>query len=330
MSNLNSKLGRLKKTYHKFKTSFHRNHGHVIDWMGSRALELEDFRKRSQHLLAATGLAAGLVAGQPVDARVQEQLQALKSSQLDEFIPAVTSEERAAILEKLQSIVQQPAGHLSKEDELYLEQQLSDMLGFEVVAELEKNRLNHSIGIMGGEQHLKRFPTDTLQQHDAYREAGLAPSRGAFGWFTEQGVLTEEAVQREKYYIAVQTLYLSNWNTDHAELKPWYKFRKMIVVNPAEEVAVVVAVGDAGPAEWVKKQFGGSPEVIREGKIWSPKAQGRVMVLFVDDPMDKVPLGPVSLTGQALQTPQALSDALQPSSAGESAVPTKRKETHAS
>jgi hypothetical protein len=69
----------------------------------------------------------------------------------------------------------------------------------------------------------------------------------------------------------------------------------MIVINPAERLAVVGVVGDAGPAMWVKKQFGGSPEVIREGKIWSPKSRGKVILLFVNDPEDKVPLGPINL-----------------------------------
>ena len=88
---------------------------------------------------------------------------------------------------------------------------------------------------------------------------------------------------------------MENWNSEHQTLKPWYKFRKMVVINPAERVAVVAVVGDAGPAAWVQKQFGGSPEVIREGKIWSPKSRGRVLLLFVDDPDDKIPLGPISL-----------------------------------
>ena len=102
-------------------------------------------------------------------------------------------------------------------------------------------------------------------------------------------------VQNEKYYFAVQTLYLSDWNQRYPELKPWYKFRKMVVVNPTEEIAVVGVVGDAGPAMWVKKQFGGSPEIIREGKIWSPKTNGKILLLFVDDPENQVPLGPIDL-----------------------------------
>jgi hypothetical protein len=153
---------------------------------------------------------------------------------------------------------------------------------------------------MGAEQHLLRFPGDELAAHDAYLEAGIAPNRGTFGWFTQNGQLTPESILREKYYFAVQLMYLPEWGQDYQKLKPWYKFRKMIVINPAEQVAVVGVVADAGPSMWVKKQFGGSPEVIREGSIWSPNSKGKVMILFVDDEENHVPLGPISLDFQTM------------------------------
>lgn len=200
------------------------------------------------------------------------------------------------IIAKLNSYVNGPAGHLETETQLYLEQQLSMILGFDVRHELEGKKLNHSIGIMGAEQHLLRYPGDSLDQHDAYREAGIAPKRGAFSWFTEAGELTQEAIIREKYYFAVQLMYLANWNQDYPELKPWYKYRKMIMINPSEQMAVVGVIADAGPAAWVQKQFGGSPEVIREGKVWSNNSRGRVILLFVDDPNDEIPLGPIDIS----------------------------------
>lgn len=248
-----------------------------------------------QQILAATGLAGTVMLNKQVDPALLENLQSHQAPTHDTWVSTVNAEEHQAILDKMKGFAQLAPGHLSSQDELYLEQQLSDMLGFEVVAELDGHRLNHSVGIMGGEQHLKRYPTDTIDQHDAVPEAGMAESRGAFGWFTEQGMLTPEAIEREKYYFAVQTLYLPNWNQNHAELKPWYKFRKMIVINPAEELAIVGVVGDAGPSLSVKKQFGGSPEVMREGKIWSKQAKGRVLMYFVDDPEDTIPLGVIDL-----------------------------------
>lgn len=285
----------LQDRYYALKKSLKEKNEDVANWLDSKfssQAQLIDFAK--QFTTAAT-LAAHLAITQPVEAQVQQNLSVLEQKQRNKLLTEITQQEIEEIIGKMVSYVNMDVGHLPKEEELYLEQQLSDLLGFEVVAQLEGKRLNHTIGIMGGEQHLVRYPGDKLEDHDAYQEAGIAPNRGAFGWFTQDGELTQKAVLMEKYYFAVQTMYLSDWNSNHAELKPWFKFRKMIAINPAEQLAVVGVVGDAGPAMWVKKQFGGSPEIIREGKIWSPKTRGRVILLFVNDPNDEVPLGVINL-----------------------------------
>jgi hypothetical protein len=265
----------------------------LLTWLRSQQLT-----PATQQAIAALSMLGQVVIQQPVEAQVISQLDASASAEERPLLDELSAEEHQAIIEKLQSYTRRPPGHLERQDELYVEQQLSEMLGFEVTAELEGNRLNHSIGIMGGEQHLKRFPTDTLDQHDAFRESGIAPNRGAFGWFTENGQLTEKAIQREKYYFAVQTLYLPNWNAEHPRLKKWYAYRKMVAINPFDQIAVVGVVGDAGPALRVNKQYGGSPEVIREAKIWSKAARGHVMLFFVDDPQDTIPLGVIQLKSE--------------------------------
>ena len=258
----------------------------------------------SQQLVAGIAVASQMAMMNPqirnellVDKAVYAKTDQEKN---DDLALDLSATEYQEIIAKLNSFVNGPAGHLETETQLYLEQQLSMILGFDVRHELEGKKLNHSIGIMGAEQHLMRYPNDSLDQHDAFREAGLAPKRGAFSWFTEAGELTQEAILKEKYYFAVQLMYLPNWNQDYPELKPWYKYRKMIMINPSEQVAVVGVVADAGPAAWVQKQFGGSPEVIREGKVWSNNSRGRVILLFVDDPEDKIPLGPINISLEAL------------------------------
>jgi hypothetical protein len=285
----------LTKKYEKVRQDFQKKYKKSYAWLEENFSSTQELSEFTQKLLAAITLASQLAISQPVEAQVQKNIDAIERRQEKELISAISQQELEEILQKMVGFVNMEVGHLPKEDELYLEQQLTDMLGFEVTFELEENRLNHSIGIMGGEQHLLRHPGDTLAEHDAYREAGMAPKRGAYGWFLEDGELTEKMIQKEKYYFAVQTMYLPDWNTRHSELKPWYKFRKMIVINPAERLAVVGVVGDAGPAMWVQKQFGGSPEVIREGKIWSPSTKGRVIMMFVDDPDNEIPLGPIDL-----------------------------------
>lgn len=285
----------LNQQYQQLKSALAKKNKSAHDWLENKFTNQEDLTTFARQFMAAVTLATQMAVTQPVEAQVQQNLAALEQKQRNNLLSQITTQELEEIMNKMVGYVNMDVGHLPKEEELYLEQQLTDLLGFGVVAELEGKRLNHSIGIMGGEQHLTRYPGDSLEDHDAYLEAGIAPNRGAFGWFTEEGELTERSIQMEKYYFAVQTLYLPDWNTNHQELKPWYKFRKMVAINPADRLAVVGVVGDAGPAMWVKKQFGGSPEIIREAKIWSPQARGRVILMFVDDPNDEVPLGVIDL-----------------------------------
>lgn len=220
---------------------------------------------------------------------------ALPPTQLQELYAELTKEEHDAVLQKMCLMVQQPAGHLPRQDELYLEQQLSDFFGFEVTAEIEDIRLPHSIGIMQALPHLRRHPTDVLAQHSRVHEAGIKKTRSGFGWFTEMGQLTEQGVLSETYYFAVQAQFLSGWKGSPFLLKNWLKFRKMVMINPVEKRAVVGCIGDLAPAEWMQYQFGGSPETIRDGKVWSLNSRGHVLIYFVNDPLNQVRLGPLDL-----------------------------------
>jgi hypothetical protein len=124
----------------------------------------------------------------------------------------------------------------------------------------------------------------------------MTSAPGAFGYFADsRAELTPEAILQEQYYIAAQTLYLSEWNENWVELKPWYKFRKMLVVNPTNGKAVVAVVGDAGPAWFTGKQFGGSPEVMNFLQLKDGAQKKRVVILFVDEQRasNEIPLGPV-------------------------------------
>jgi hypothetical protein len=220
---------------------------------------------------------------------------ALPSSQLQEMYVELTREEHAAVLEKMVDMSQQPAGHLPKQEEMYLEQQLSDLFGFEVAAEVDGTRLPQTIGVMEALPHLRRHPTDTLASHARSKASGIRAVRGAFGWFTELGQLTEFGVLQEQYYFAVQADFLANWQSSPTLLKNWLKFRKMVMINAAEQRAVIGCIGDIGPSDWNHYQFGGSPETILDGKVWSPISRGHVLMFFVNDPLNQVQLGPLDL-----------------------------------
>ena len=183
------------------------------------------------------------------------------------------------------------------------EQQISDVLektfGIKASAELEENRLNNSYGRMGAEQHLPRFPGDDVFQHDSLREKGITPGLGAWGYFAySKDQMTPELYADEKWYVAVQTLYLPDWNSRTAELSMWYKYRHVVVVNPANGKSVIASVADAGPAQFTGKHFGGSPELMEYLGINTGMQNHPVVLLFVDDPKGEIPLGPLEYNVQ--------------------------------
>lgn len=172
-----------------------------------------------------------------------------------------------------------------------------------LAAQLEGKRLNRSYGFIGAEQHLARYPGDTMASHfdtseeaQVYWSSGMAPGLGAWGHFAPSySQFTDKDKQREKYYIAVQTFLSKDFNSRFLEYRDFYKYRKMLVVNPDNGKAMVTVIGDAGPASWTGKHLGGSPEVMKHLERFDGKRKGGVLYFFIDDPEDKVPLGPIDI-----------------------------------
>lgn len=194
---------------------------------------------------------------------------------------------------------------LTPQEEKEVADILSQNFGFKVSAEVENKRLNRSYGLIGGEQHLYRYPGDTLQAHAdnsadwaMYGSSGIAPGLGAWGYFApSKEQFTQEDKDRERYYIAVQTFLAPGFAERVAEYRDFFKFRKMLVVNPKTGQAVVTVIGDAGPAQWTGKHLGGSPEVMHFLGLSGGPRKGAVLYFFIDDPDNKVPLGPIKVSG---------------------------------
>jgi hypothetical protein len=132
-----------------------------------------------------------------------------------------------------------------------------------------------------------------------YWSSGMAPGLGAWRYFTDAsdalGVLTQEDIDREKYYIAVQTFLAPGFDSNTKEYTDFFKYRKMLVVNPQNGKAIVADIADAGPSPWTGKQLGGSPEVMSYLERFDGAQKGAVLYFFIDDPNDTIPLGPVNL-----------------------------------
>ncbi len=233
--------------------------------------------------IVASGVLAGSLLVSPGQSTMLQASLPAASSQL---AMVSTFDLHSAAKQQLAQILPSTVQPLDENQETQISKQLHQIFGIHASAELEGNHLNTSYGYIGLEQHLPRFPGDNREN--------VTPGRGAWGYFAySQAELTEDLIQKEKYYVAVQTLYLPDWHTRLAYLRDWYKYRKVILVNPKNGKAIIADIADSGPAAFTGKSFGGSPEVMDYLQMHDGKQKGPVVLFFVDDPENKIPLGPL-------------------------------------
>lgn len=274
----------LKKRQKRYLYDLKRTSHQAKKFLERKALTVQDLREKSARLLATAGLTGALIFSSNPNATAP---------------PKPPKATRKIIKNSLHNSLKDITPHyptkLEGESATDIESAILETTGIPVKAELEGQSLNHQVGYIGYEQHLKRFPSDNINLHDDETIAGIAPGLGAWGYFApSKDRFTTQDYLREKYYSVAQTLYLPNWNKDFRFLREWYKYRKILIVNPQNGQAVVTALGDAGPAKWTGKQFGASPEAMKVLDLHKGPRKGLVIFLFINDPKDQIPLGPVN------------------------------------
>lgn len=289
---------RLKLKSLEAQNKFKKSHPHAHDFFQKANFSLSKVRQHSAKLLTAGSLGGALLLSPGSSSYKPLSMPEPIVKTLSDKGAVINSDPKNWLIKELHILLPPITNRFSPpfltyDDEKVIEKVVETATGIPARASVEGEHLNTTYGYIGAEQHLARFPGDTIAHHEM-RNEGMAPGLGAWGYFTNsEGKLTQDAIMREKYYVAVQTLYLPDWNKRVKYLYNWYKYRKVLVVNPENGSAVTAVVGDAGPAAWTGKHFGGSPEVMFElgGKRYK---KGRVLLFFVDDPQNKIPLGPVN------------------------------------
>lgn len=277
----NSLQSILQKHHGRIKRRLAR-HKKAKEWLAEKGLSAASLRQKSARLLTAGALAGALLLS-PATANLPKLTSGLIKNVLAK--PLTGQELKNTLVEILSGALPKEVGPLNGETEALLSNIFKKYLKINAVATLEGNHLNTTYGYTGEEQHLARFPSDSISQHDQLQEIGMAPGLGAWGYFPDP--------QMEKYYIAAQTLYLPEWNSKQPYLKDWYKFRKILVINPKNGQAAVAVIGDAGPANWTGKQFGCSPELMTHLGLDGGMKKGEIIVFFVDETANSVQLGPI-------------------------------------
>lgn len=221
--------------------------------------------------------------------RVKEEVGQNKLTRMLE----VTQEEIDSIFEKITRCMTTTAS-LSPDEFLYLEQQLSDLVGVSVTKELEGKKLPFQWGSVKALPHQKRFPSDTIEYHRAIHEAGLTSTRSTFGWLQPIGELTESETKAEEFSVVVPLLLTELSPDQLEETIRWIKDKKILLINPSMKKLAVVAVADVLLIEYPQYALGVSPEVGRSLEFWRPPSQGTGYFLWLDDPENVQPLGMIA------------------------------------
>ncbi len=276
------------------KVNFEKKYPQAHKFLLEKGVELGKIREHSAKILSAGALTGTLLLAPPTGigqlsspTEISKSLEELSGGKEGNQLP------QKDLIEDLKVMLPKEVRPLARDEEKRLEQVILDLTKIPAKAALEGEHLNTSYGYIGAEQHLKRYPGDVLENHGPYYKEGIAPGLGAWGYFARSKAdLTPELIETEKWYAVVQTLYLPDWSSRQPYLRNWYKYRKVMILNTKNANAVVAAIADAGPAAFTGKHFGGSPEVM-EYLGGSRYKKGAVLLFFVDDPENKIPLGPV-------------------------------------
>jgi hypothetical protein len=283
---------RLKLKHLQAKQKFSKSYSQAEKYLQGKGVDIGKLREHSAKILGVGALTGTLLLTPPGGAKSLPPPQ-----EILEKVRAKTAEAsdfpQKLLVESLAQALPNKTRPLTRSEEKYLEQVFENVIGVKTKANLEGEHLNTTYGLIGAEQHLKRFPGDTIAGHKPYLKEGIAPGLGAWGYFAHsRSELNPSLEETERWYAVVQTLYLPDWGSRQPYLRDWYKHRKVLIVNSQNGNAVVAAIADSGPAAWTGKVFGGSPEVMEY--LGGPRyKKGPVVLFFVDDPENKVPLGPV-------------------------------------
>jgi len=281
---------RIQKKHRLTAEILQTKHPQAVGFFKSKGIDPAKIRLHAAKMVTSGVLAGSMMISSP-------KIGALTTipTVIAENLPQTVTQQKLVNL--LKRILPNQVKPLNSEQEQKISETIFKNLGIKITPVLEGNRLNQNYGYIGAEQHLPRFSGDTENQHDEYQFKGVTPGKGGWGYFaSSKNNLTNDLIEKEKYYVAVQTLYLPDWNTNTKYLSNWYKYRKVMVVNPLNGKIIIADVADAGPAEWTGKHFGGSPEVMAYLDLNVGMQKGPVVLFFVDDPSNIVPLGPLEYT----------------------------------
>jgi hypothetical protein len=303
----------LEQQVDSLQRQFKVKHRNLLRWADRHGYKIWFLGQATGRVMMAGGLMMSLLTSAPQamagvphssDATIQQQFtqaraksDAVRATNLETVRASQVRQAQLQqqMMDQLHQLATNPALMDDSTTSANITAALHQLTGVPLATSLDGYQLNTNIGRIGAEQHLKRYPGDDLAHHD-FTASGMAPGLGAYGYFASSAAtLTSEAVEREKWYVAIQTFKSPNWSGNVSATYNWFKYRKVLIYHPQTGRAVVGDVGDAGPGLSTGKNYGGSPEVMAALGAVDGRGTPPVVMLFVNDPTNSIPLGPVQL-----------------------------------
>src|SRR3972149_11405357 len=154
-------------------------HPHVKKILAKKNLDLGNIRQHSAKLIGAGAIASTLLL-QPVVAKLLPI-----STAPTNIINVAKVNPQEVLLNDIKPILPDKIKPLTSEQEKKLEVIFKSVINIPAKATLEGEHLNTTYGRIGAEQHLRRYPGDTVSNHGTgtVLNEGMAPGLGAWGYF---------------------------------------------------------------------------------------------------------------------------------------------------
>lgn len=204
-------------------------------------------------------------------------------STLPETVKSFNSSERSTIMEKLRSIHRQSVSSIEEHTLLYLEQQISDLVGMTVSTEFNGIQLPYIVGQI--EASLPYPSSPSAAQRESTSQQRDKKTRSYFGWIDPQTT----------YGIVIPFQETAEWTQLSEKNRLAFAQLSAIVINPVTEQALVAKLVDVGPYHTQRYQFSGTPKLLEDGGFWSPGSAGLAAVFLLENSGQQQKLGPILL-----------------------------------
>ena len=199
---------KLKVKHLEAKDKFKKKYPHAEKYLKEKGVELGKVRQHSAKIIGASALTGSLMLLTPSEAKALPSPQEVIDKFKDDFKSSDKADPQGLLVENLEHVLPAYTRPLGRNEEKFLEQLFSNIIGINARASLEGEHLNTTYGLIGAEQHLPRYPGDVAQNHEM-PHLGITPNRGAWGYFAKsKDTTTDNLEEKEIWYSVVQTMYI--------------------------------------------------------------------------------------------------------------------------